>query len=667
MPFFFLVLGLFAIGGILALLCGRNLMACKLASIFSTLACTLGFGLALTLLLQGKTLSAELPIVLPLGKAVFVLDPLSCFFLLPVFFIGFFSSLILPERLQSHELPVHYGRQCFFFCAFLFCMSLVLVAAEAFFFLIAWECMSLAPFFLLAPEDKNANQRYASWIYLIVAHLGALPLLLLFASMSQETGSGLFAHFHIFASTVQWQSAGLFFVLALLGFGMKMGLAPLHVWMPEAHSLAPVDVTILLSGTMVNIGLYGILRTLSLLGLPAEWWAYALMGMGALSGLLGIIFALAQTNLKRSLAFSSSDNMGIVALGIGAGILSALDGTSLATVFFFAGALLHVWNHSIFKGLLFLSGAAVVQATGTTTISHLGGLQKKMPVAGTSMAIGAAAISGLPPLNGFIGELLIYIGFALAATASKESAHPLIFWLGIFVLATIAGLSLLCFSRLYALIFLGAPRSDSYSAAKNTAGFWKLAMKSLAVCCFVASLGAPLLFYVITPVILQLIYDLQLFIIRPDFAPVTQTLTYASLSCAGFIALALSLVLAHRRKKQQTPQAAGPTWDCGYALPSARMQYTSGGFAQFPSKVLRSFMRAEVEMPKFAGAFPEPAKASFFAPDWILNLWGRTLFAAMLTIGAKAKYIQHGKLNAYVLYILITLIATLSFALGGVR
>ncbi len=663
MTFLFTALVLFALGGILALVNGKNYAACKVASAFASIGCLLGFTAALAMLVQGETASATLPVNLPIGQISFKLDPLACFFLLPVFFIGFFSSLILPQRMMRHQRPVHFGRQSFFFCFFLLGMCLVITAAEGFFFLLSWECMSLAPFFLLAPEDKNQAQRYSSWLYLIVAHLGAIPLILLFASMMQEAGSG---HFVDFATFANWQNVNLLFILAIIGFGMKMGLAPLHIWMPEAHSLAPVDVTILLSGTMVNIGLYGILRVLGMLGVPAMWWAYALMLLGAISGILGIVLALAQGNLKRSLAFSSSDNMGIVALGIGSAILAALNGFSLAATFLFAGALLHVWNHSIFKALLFLSGASVVDATGTTSISHLGGLQKKMPVAGTSMAIGAAAISGLPPLNGFMGEMLLYTGFALAATAGIGTVQPLIFWFGLFILATIAGLSLLCFSRLYALIFLGAPRSESYQAARATSGAWKFAMQTMAVCCLLASLTSPLLFSLIKKVITQLWASIgfKADLTTANLNAASLTLIYVTMACAGFIIFATAVVYTYKKMQRKRGSAAGPTWDCGYALPSARMQYTAGSFTQFPSKVLRPFLRAKTNTPFIEDYFPTQRAHSFQAPDWILNLWNKVMLSTVVAFGEKTKVIQHGRLNAYVLYILLALITTLAFALG---
>lgn len=663
MTLLFLALACFLGGGAIALLLGRRFLACRVTSVFAGAGCATGFAGSLLLLVQGRTATAHLPIPLPIGQAVFLVDPLACFFLLPVFFIGFFSSLLLPVRMRGYETPVHFGRQCFFFCMFLAGMVAVLLAADAIFFLMAWECMSMAPFFLLAPEDKNAKQRYASWIYLIVAHLGALPLLLLFAMMIQEAGGASFMHLYAFEA---WQSAGFLFVLALLGFGMKMGLAPLHVWMPEAHSLAPVDVTILLSGTMVNIGLYGIMRILGMLGTPSPWWGYTLMILGIASGVMGIVFALAQSDMKRSLAFSSSDNMGIVALALGSGILAALNGSSAATVLLLGGGLLHVWNHSMFKGLLFLSASAAAHATGTTTINSLGGLQKRMPIAGGCMALGAAAISGLPPLNGFMGELLMYMGFALAGAAGAGSESTLLFWLGLFALAGIAGMSLLCFTRLYGLIFLGVPRSRASTEIHPTDPRWNGAMLALAAACVLACLAAPLLFGLLEPVIVWLGVRMRLPVAlgAEAFAFPTGLLRYAALVCAGFAGLVGVFFLAYRRKRGKTAAGAGPTWDCGYALPSARMQYTSGGFAQFPATVLRGFLRPRMSTPRIKEIFPVSASATLEAPDWILKFWGKTLFALVIHAADKAKRFQHGLLNAYVLYILVTLIVTLVWAVG---
>lgn len=694
MTVLYLVIFILLSGGIYSLLLGHRFAACFVAAAAVMAAAVLGFVFSAHLLYSGEAITDSLNISVPLGSCTFMADQLTAAFLLPVFLLSFIGGLLLPVRMRSMaSAKSHYGRHGFFFCLLIVGMVLALTAADSVFFLISWEVMSLAPFFLLAHQDKDSKERFSGWVYLVAAHLGVLPLLLLFAGMGIEAGDTGFA---AFAAYHLWDNAGLLFVLALIGFGLKIGLFPLHVWMPETYPVAPGHVAVILSGAMVNMGLYGILRVLMLLGLPAMWWAHLLMIVGAVSGVLGVLLALAQQDIKRALAYSSSENMGVIILAIGGGLLAFLHGALIAAVLLFSGALLHMWNHSLFKGLWFLGASAVSQGIGTSNINQLGGLQKRMPYAGGCMAVATASISGAPPFNGFVGELLMYMGFIAGALATKGLESNLVFLAGLFALAGIAGFSLLCFSRLYGLVFLGAPRSSAVHHGQCISKRWRFAMLFLAALCLFSSLASPGLFLGLLPAIKDLFVSIgtpvsavadiassapDSFLLSPaeewaqsvsqmlaEASPrIAGQLQYLSGGCALLIVITGFLVFCRRQLVQRNSCETGLTWDCGYRYPTARMQYTGGSFAQFPLYLLRSLIHSRIvssDLTADGDYFPRGASARLEAPDWASSFWQRIVFQGFASIADMAKDVQQGVVNLYILYILIALIATLVWALG---
>lgn len=666
MHMFHAVLLLLVGGGLASLFLGRSRHALTTASGASVLASLLGFNVTLSVFIEGSTLSGHLPLPLPLGHCLFQIDPLASAFLLPVFLLSAIGGALLPARIRALEQgdgpPVRYGRHGFFYCTLIAAMVLVLTAADAVFFLIAWEIMSLTPFFLISPQDRDSKERFATWIYLVAAHLGGLPLLLLFASMSVEAGSSAFAALYAFAG---WQSAGLLFALALAGFGLKMGLVPLHMWMPEAHASAPGHVAVLLSGTMLNLGLYGILRTLALLGFGSVWWAYALMTVGALSGLTGIVLGLAQSDMKRTLAYSSAENMGIICLALGGGLLAGHCGATTAAALLLAGVFLHMWNHSLFKSLLFLGANAVKESTHTTVSPLLGGLQKRIPFTGGCFALGCAAIAGVPPLNGFMSELVIYMGFILGSEATSGESS-LLFWVAFFLLGSIAGLALFAFTRLFGLIFLGSPRSPAGLEAREPDSLLRAMLLLLALACLAVSLGGPWAIASLEPLLTS--FTLRLGLPAPlasgDFTTGIEVLRWYAL-CGLLLLLSFGLVALLRKRAVTANGSSGsPTWDCGYRLPSARMQYSGGSFSLSLALLLRPLLRPVLAVPVIRGLFPPPQHALVTSPDWPTDLWERLLFKPVAALADKAKELQLGLVNVYVLYIFIALMTALVWALG---
>ena len=665
---YYLILAVLFSGGLASLLLGTRVQALKVASMTVTAGSVLGFIFTLPLFVSGASLQGTIPIPLPAGECSFTVDPLSSLFMLPVFFLSALGGILLPSRMLvlygDSSQPVQYGRHGFFYCLLVAGMVLVLTASDAVLFVITWEIMSLAPFFLISPNDKDSQERYAAWIYLIAAHLGALPLLYLFAGMSVETGA---TGFFTFAGHVGWQNAGLFFVLALVGFGLKVGLVPLHVWMPEAYPAAPGHVALLLSGAMINLGLYGFLRILSLLGMGEVWWAYLLMGAGAFSGVAAILLGLAQSDIKRTLAYSSAENMGIIFLALGAGLLAARHQASEAVALLFGGALLHMWNHSLFKSLLFLAANAVGESARSTRIHLLGGLHKRIPFTGGCFAVGSAAIAGIPPLNGFMSEMLIYLGFAFSSQAARGTEDSLVFWAAFFLLGTVAGMAVFAFTRTFGLAFLGAPRSEKVMDAREPDAILKGSMLGLALLCFCTSLAGPWLFRALSPFFqffsLRLSMPEALSVADESFA---ETVLYWYAAAGIVMIMVFALVFLMRKKiLARNGSDESLTWDCGYRYPTSRMQYTGGSFSHTFAVMLKPLIRARLDVPKIREIFPGKEKATMTTPDWPATMWDRFVFEPVEFVAEYTKNLQFGLVNVYILYIFIALLAALIWALGG--
>ncbi|MDR3319890.1 MAG: hypothetical protein LBS77_02890 [Desulfovibrio sp.] len=662
---FYTILALLLGGAFFSLLAGRT------APVTACVACVgaglLGLTLSLNLLSGGIPLNASLPLMLPLGDWRFRVDGLSAFFLAPVFLLACISGAILPGRVRcmadESGARLAVARHCACFCLLIAGMVLTLTAADGALFLVSWEIMSIMPFFLISPLDRDVNERNAVWVYLTAARLGVLPLLLLFAGMVSEAGGTSFA---LFAERDFSQYAGLYFVLALLGFGLKAGLIPLHVWMPEAHSSAPGHIAVLLSGAMLNVGLYGLFRMILLVGPPETWWAYTLMGVGAFSGVTGILLGLVQTDFKRTLAYSSAENMGIISLALGGAFLAGKNNAPTVAVLLLTGVFLHIWNHSLFKSLLFLAANALKEHTHTTLIHRLGGLQKRIPVTGGCFAMASAAIAGIPPLNGFMSELLLYLGFGLGGKAAGNTETMLLFWGAFFILGGIAGMTLFAFVRVYGLAFLGAPRSPDSLKAREPETLFQAAMLLFAVLCASVGLFGPQLLCAITPLA-------DVFARASGFSPESliegTALTGTVLHCyalagIGLVTLCILAALARARLVARNGAVTDTTWACGYSRPTAAMQYTGGSFARTFALLLHPLARTRTQKPKLENFFPEEAKVIVTTPDWPTQAWDHFLFRPVVALAEVTKSLQTGLVNLYILYIFIALVAALTWALG---
>jgi formate hydrogenlyase subunit 3/multisubunit Na+/H+ antiporter MnhD subunit len=594
---------------------------------------------------------------IPFGAFQIGLDGLSAAFMIPIGGLCALSAVYGSEYLKAYAEHKPLGNSWFLFNVLAASMAIIVSARHALLFLIAWEIMSLSSFFLVAFESEKKEVREASWIYLIAAHVSAVFITATFLFLGRQAGGFDFSLFS--AASIAPSLASLCFILALIGFGAKAGILPFHVWLPEAHPAAPSHVSALMSGVMIKTGIYGILRIIVFLGVPPIWWGVLLIAIGLLSGLFGVLFALAQHDLKKLLAYHSVENIGIIMMGIGLGVVGlSLHSVPLAALGF-AGGLLHVINHAVFKGLLFMGAGSVAHGAHTREIDHLGGLIKKMPWTAVTFLIGAIAISGLPPLNGFVSEFLIYFG-SFTGASSVPTGIAAVLLAVIAGLALIGGLAVACFTKAFGIVFLGEPRSEHPKHARESGKGMLYPMALLAIAC----LAIGLLGFRIIP-----FFDSALAVLltpmgkSPAIAAAIHAETMqaaASLRLFSFGALAILVfiaIIAFIRIKLLSGRTIGKagTWDCGYAQPTARMQYTASSFAQPIVDFFNVFHHGRKRFKPPQGYFPASASFETRTLDTSQEKMYKPLFEIVGRTLSKLTVMQHGRIQLYVLYIVLTL------------
>jgi hydrogenase-4 component B len=609
----------------------------------------LGSALGLTAAIRAATapepVSLTLAWGLPIGQLALAVDGLSAVFLLPVFVVPALGAVYGLGYWGAAAHPETSRRLGFFFGVLAAAMALVVIARDSIVFLVAWEMMALAAFFLTTTEDNDARVCQGGWVYLIATHLGTLCLMAMFALLHAATGS--WAIQPILAAALTPGMASTLFVLGLVGFGVKAGLMPVHVWLPGAHANAPSHVSAVMSGVMLKMGIYGIVRLTSLLLAPPTWWGGLLLALGAMSGILGIAFAIGQSDLKRLLAYSSIENVGIITMGLGLALLGkALDQT-LWVVLGLGGAILHTWNHSLFKSLLFFNAGAVIHGVETREIDRLGGLAKRMPLTAGLFAVGSVAICALPPLNGFAGEFVIYQGLMRTVLTEDGPAWPAAA-LGAVALAAIGALAVVCFVRVLGTVFLGEPRTESAAHAHDPGPSLLAPMFALAFCCLILGL----LPWLAAPVLLGGVASWSG---NPGLAayPLEEWAPLQAVGVLGGTLLFLTAVLGVFLKlalKNQRISRAG-TWDCGYARPTPRIQYTGSSFGQTVVELFNWALWPRREVPELAGPLPRPTRFSSVVPDTVLDRLVLPVFRFGDRLLPVVRLLQQGRLNVYLLYI----------------
>jgi hydrogenase-4 component B len=539
-----------------------------------------------------------LPLGLPLVGAHFRIDALGAFFLFVVGLAGALTSLFALDYGRHDAEP---GRVLPFYPAFLAGMTLVLIADDAFSFLLSWEIMSLASWLLVLATHREAETRSAAFLYLVMASIGVGALLLAFGLLAGDAGSYAFDAMRQ-AAPGPWKS-GLFFALAVIGAGSKAGMVPMHVWLPPAHAAAPSHVSALMSGVMTKVALYGLIRLLfDLAGTPRWWWGMIVLLLGGVTALLGVLYAVMQHDLKRLLAYHTVENIGIIVIGLGLALAFRADGLDALAALALAAALLHVFNHAMFKSLLFLGSGAVLVATHERDMEHLGGLIHRMPVTAFVFLIGSVAISALPPFNGFVSEWLTFqaiVNGSLLPQWSLKFAVPVVGAM----LALAAALAAVCFVKVYGTVFLGRPRRLAAQNAAEVGLLMLMPMASLAAVCAIVGILPQTVLNLVRPVAamwlpasawLELSNWLWLAPLGTDHSSYSGLVILLTVT---FLA-ALTVLVIHRLASDRVRRSAA--WDCGFPDPRPETQYTASSFAQPIRRIFGSVVFAaheRIDMP----------------------------------------------------------------------
>ncbi len=544
------------------------------------------------------------------------LDAVSAIFLLPISFVGALGAIYGLRYFPQEALGAQAARLQLFYGLAVGGMVLLVAASNGIVFLVGWEVMALANFFLVLTEHDRREAQRAAFLYLAATHVGTLALFAVFALLRQAAGSFDFAAMEGLGGAGGVLGARVF-VLALLGFGLKAGIMPFHFWLPPAHAAAPSHVSALMSGIVVKVGIYGLLRVSGLFDAPPAWWGVTLLVLGGVSAVLGVAFALAQHDLKRLLAYHTVENIGIIALGAGLALLGRTRGDPALVVLGFSGAALHVVNHALFKSLLFLGAGVIHHATGTRDIDLLGGLARSLRITTILFVVGAVAISGLPPLNGFVSEWLVYLGF-LGALGRPSGDLFAFAAFGAPVLALVGGLAAACFAKVVGVVFLGSPRSAHAERAHEAPATMLAPMAALAAACVAIGLAPAALLPALTRAAAAWS--------RLDPGSLAAPVASAAASASRVSLVALTLLVAAgavwllRRRRLAPAPAAVQTWGCGFAAPTARMQYTGSSFAEL---LVGRFswvipLRARTRPPE--GLFPTEGAFHTEVPDPVVDL-----------------------------------------------
>jgi len=665
----------YATGAILALLFSRRpalarLIGCGMALLGALLEVTAS---ALAIV-HGTTELWTLPFGVPLFSWSVRLDPLSAYFNLALAILAAAVSVYSFGYLRHMEGRRGLGALGFFYNILLLSLTIVFTAANAFFFLVAWEVMALSAYCLVSFEHEKAEARRAGVLFLIMSHAGTALLLIAFFLLATAGGSLDFTSFHLLASRLPAVQQGAVFLLFFAGFGVKAGIIPLHIWLPEAHPVAPSNISALMSGIVIKAGIYGMARVFfDFFGTPPLWMGTLVLGIAVVTALLGVLYALMEHDLKRLLAYHSIENIGIILMSFGAALMfRSLGHSNLAALALIAG-LYHTLNHAIFKGLLFLGAGSVVNATGTRNMEKMGGLIRRMPVTALAFLIGAIAISGLPPLNGFVSEWLTYQAL-LAGFGTTGSLTRVMFPVAGALLALTAALAAACFVKAFAIPFLALPRSEAASSAKESTISMRLAMGVLAIGCVVLGLGASWFLPIFDPITAQTlgVRISSSLTAANGFALSAGSTRSGTVSTVGitllFLILGLLPALFWLVWGRARRRATGPTWDCGLPGLTADNQYTATAFSKPLRMVFSALYRPRREIQAEYEVSPYYPTAIRFEseiePTFEKRLYG-PLREAILAIAGRLRAIQAGSIHAYLAYIFIALILLLLFGVRG--
>ncbi len=609
--------------------------------------------------LLAPTSAIVLPIGLPDLPFHLRLDALSAFFLVLLGGAAFGVTVYASGYFRNMRAgPL--GLLTMWYHLFLAGMVMVLLADDAYAFMVSWEVMALSSYFLVTTDHKVPDIRRAGFLYLLIAHVGAVALLLCFGVLQGGGGVGDYTFNTMRNAEMAPFWASVVYLLALFGFGAKAGLVPMHVWLPEAHPAAPSPVSALMSGVMLKTAIYGLLRvTFDLLNVQLAWWGTLTLALGLLTALYGVIFAAVQSDMKRLLAWSSIENIGVILAAFGLTLIFYTDGKGALAALTMTALLYHAINHAFFKGLLFVGTGAVLHATGERRMGHLGGLIRFMPWTAWLTLIGALAIAGLPPLNGFVSEWLLLQAFLLTPGLTQPYLNMVIPVAAASV-ALAAALAAYVMVKFFGVVFLGQPRDASLHHAHEASWPERLGMIWLAAGCVLLGLFPAQVIDWLAPVVRLLtgqtmINDGNWLMLAPVSA---ERASYAPLIFFAVVLVTLLLVFVWVRRAFHGRVRRADPWDCGYPEQDARMQDTAEGFGQPIRQIFETFMRVERERPDPFDRHPRYTGASL-DKIWFLVYEPIAKLAGWLS--DQAGRLQHGRIQWYLIYSFATLIFLLVF------
>jgi len=606
----------------------------------------------------GSPASRVLPLGLPDLPFHARIDALSAFFLLLLGAVAAGISTFASGYLRAGEGQPP-GLQCLCYHAFLASMAAVLVADDAYFFMVAWETMALSSFFLVTSDHRHAEIRRAGYLYLLIAHLGAISILLCFGALQAGTGDYTFDAMRRIEQPAGWATVA--FLLALAGFGAKAGVVPLHVWLPEAHPAAPSPVSALMSAVMLKTAIYGMLRvTLDLIGLPLWWWGVVALAAGLVSALFGIVFAAVQTDMKRLLAYSSIENIGLIMSGFGLTLLFRGFGMGTLAALALTATLYHCLNHAFFKSLLFLSAGSVLHATRERSLDRLGGLIQRMPWVAWCALVGTVAIAGLPPLNGFVSEWLLLQAFLFTPGLPHAYMNMLV-PVAAAAIALAAALSGYVMVKFYGVVFLGRPREARLSEAHDAGPWERTGLLWLAAGCVALGLAPVTVISLLDPITRSATgYGIGshagswLFLapIEPQRASYSPLLFFIVATLLVVVTWLSVRVFYHGRVRRSGP------WDCGFPYLDARMQDTAEGFGQPVRHVFEPFFRITLETPSPLDSRPRYRE---LVEDRLWYWLYLPVARAVERVTALVTVLQRGRISVYLMYSFATLLLLLLF------
>lgn len=667
-------------GALLSIALGRRERLCRVASFTASAAASLiGLAIAIEVLATGGEVTFTLPTAVPaLGHFTFAVDRLSAFFLLATSSLGLCVSIYSIGYTQEYAGRYSPSTMGALFNIFLLSLVLVVTASNAVLFLIMWETMSLSSYLLVVYENRNRESVSSGLLYVIMTHLGTALITVAFIIMWMHTPGDRSFDFAAFrdlgAGAIPEASRSLAFILLLIGFGTKAGLVPLHVWLPQAHPAAPSNVSAMMSGVMVKTAVYMLVRCcFDFLGVVDSWWGLVILLIASVSALVGVLYALMEEDIKRALAFSTVENVGLIFIGLGAAMVfqsyyladpaanaQLADLAALALI----AALFHVLAHSLFKGLLFMGAGSVMYATHTRDLERMGGLAKRMRWTGILFFIGALSISAIPPFSGFVGEWLMFQSLLLTQHINDPMVNVLI-PVAVAVLALTGALAAACFVRIFGATFLARPRSDHAAEAKEVPRSMLAGMGIAAG----ASVALGLLSVLIVPVIddvtssvlgvsisSKLVNGLVLTPPAGEFSSMSPLVIGALLLFAVPFALMVS-----RRLGGRQAVVGGDTWDCGTPL-SSRTEYSAAGFSEPINRIFRSVFRPHIEVrTEYSSSMLIKRKITYSST--IEPLFERHLYAPavalVIALARRVGVIQKGSIQAYLAYIFVILLIML--------